>query len=309
MGEDALDVAAVLDWVDGLPKPRWDLVEGWVEKSHEPAAHGEAWTAASRAWLAALGPALGPDYMTVESDHFLMLAPGSEVGRPLLGFAERTRSTLAGMLPGVASFDGRGKEVVVALRTQALYYRYVSLYFPEGEHGESAGLHVREGLPHVVLYGRQPVFLESILVHEMTHAALHHLTMPQWLEEGLAQMIEQIVTGRVPLEVTQEMATRHKRYWGENGLDAFWTGEGFSKPGEVQGLSYQLAEVAVRLLADESRPRWFGWDRRPQERFLDFLADARAADCGEAACREHLGRGVGDLVARFLGPGEWSPPL
>lgn len=131
--------------------------------------------------------------------------------------------------------------------------------------------------------------------------------MPQWLEEGLAQMFEHDMTGRQLLELDAESAGRHRRHWGAHGLDEFWSGEGFSRPGEVQELSYQLAEVLVRLLAEEARPRWFGWVREPRRRFLAFLRGAAAADCGEAACREHLGHGLADLAAKFLGPGSWSP--
>jgi hypothetical protein len=37
--------------------------------------------------------------------------------------------------------------------------------------------------------------------------------------------------------------------------------------------------------------------------------EARAADCGEAAAREHLNCGLSDLAGRFLGQGSWAPSL
>jgi|GEM_PF-5908467 len=40
-----------------------------------------------------------------------------------------------------------------------------------------------------------------------------------------------------------------------------------------------------------------------------FLRDAGVTDCGESACVDHLGFGLHDLAARFLGPGAWSPDL
>ena len=44
--------------------------------------------------------------------------------------------------------------------------------------------------------GKELWILEDTLGHELTHVSLHHLSMPQWLEEGLAQMFEHNMTGR-----------------------------------------------------------------------------------------------------------------
>ncbi len=310
MNGNDLDISGSLVWEDGLPRPRWDLIETWVESRCEPSARREAWTAVERQWLAELGPALGVGYEAIESDNFLALVPREdEAGRQLLPFAERCRVVLLSTLGGVADFDGQGKHLVLALRNTLHYYRYISLYFSEGEHGSSGGMHIRDGYPHVALHGKQLWAMENTLAHELTHVCLHHLSMPQWLEEGLAQMFEHNMTGRSLLEVDAEMAGRHKRYWGKHGLDEFWRGEGFSRPGKVQELCYQLAEILVRLLVEESRPRWFGWVREPQLRFFAFLRGANAADCGTEACQEHLQCDLSDLAAKFLGPGSWSPSL
>jgi hypothetical protein len=292
-----------------LPRPQWDLIEQWVESCCDPDDRYDTWTATVRQWLAELGPALGDRrYETVESDHFLALAaPEEATGRTLLKFAEHCRAALRSVLGEVADFEGRGKQVVLALHSQDDYYRYISLYFSEGAHGASAGIHIRQDYSHVALHGKQLSTLENTLAHELTHVALHHLSMPQWLEEGLAQMVEHDMTGRSLLEVDAEMAGRHKRYWGKHGLDEFWRGEGFSRPGKVQELSYQLAEILVRLLVEEARPRWFGWGRETQRRFFAFLRGASVSDCGEAACREHLRQGLDAVAGRFLGPGPWSP--
>jgi hypothetical protein len=263
MSGDELDISGSLAWEDGLPRPQWDLIEELVESRCERDARRNAWIAVVLQWLAELGPALGGGYETVESAHFLVLAPEVDAtGRPVLRIAERCRVALLSVLGGVVNFEGHGKSVVLVLRTRGDYYRYISLY---------------------------------------------HLSMPQWLEEGLAQMFEHDVTGSSPLEVDAEMARRQKRYWGRCGLDGFWRGEVFSRRGKVQELSYQLAEILVRLLVEEGRPRWFGRVREPQRRLLAFLREASMSDCGEAACREHLGVALSDLAARFLGPGSWSP--
>jgi hypothetical protein len=309
MGAEELNTSDAFEWEEGLPRPQWDLVGAMVESGRDPNHWGTAWTAVAWQWLGKLGTAFGRDYHITESDHFLTLASQADgIGGPLLRFAERCRESLLSALPGVAAFPLAGKQVVLALRRDD-YYRYISLYHPEGEHRTSPGIQIREGYSHVALHCRQLGRVEHTLAHELTHAALHHLSMPVWLEEGLAQMFAHNMTGSLLLVVDAEMAGRHKRYWGKHGLDTFWFGESFSRPGMVEELSYQLAEILVRLLVEESRPGWFGWGREAQRRFFTFLQQAGAADCGEAACREHLRFGLGDLAAKFLGPGAWSPGL
>lgn len=307
MGADAIDISGALDWSEDLPRPQWDLIQTLVESRYGPDPPADAWTAVARQWLAELGAALDRDYETVESEHFLILASKMDaLGPPLLPFAERCRTVLLSGLAGVTDFAD-GKRVVLMLRTPDDYYRYIDPFYPDGEHGGSIGVHLRTGYPHVALYGKQLWSLEQTLAHELTHVSLLDLAMPQWLEEGLAQMVEHDMTGRALLVVDGEMADRHKRHWGEHGMDDFWYGDGFSRSGEVQELSYQLAEILVRLLVEEGRPRWFGWVREPQRRFFAFLRGARADDCGAGACREHLGCELRDVAARFLGTSA-APP-
>lgn len=298
-----------MNWEEDLPRPQWDLIESWVESQHSPDHHREAWTVAARAWLNHLAETLGKPYSTAESGSFLLLTPDRTSANSLLSFAEACRERLLSILSGVAGFDVYGKLVVIVLQNADDYYRYISPFFPEGEHGASAGVHIREGYSHIALFGKQLWMIENTVAHELTHAALFHLGMPQWVEEGLAQTVEHDMTHRGLLAVDSEMAARHKRYWSRHGLDDFWRGEGFSRSGKVQELSYQLAEILARLMLEDARPRWFGWVKAPQQRYFEFLQQAGTADCGESACREHLGCGLSDLAARFLGEGSWSPSL
>ena len=310
MSGEELDISGLSTWDEGLPRPQWDLIGTWVESRHEPDARHEAWVGVERQWLTELGAALSPGYRTVESNHFMALVhEADETDCVLLAYAERCRTKLISMLGEVASFDAVGKVVLLALRDSDDYYRYISHFYPEGSHGGSAGIHIREGFSHVALNGQFRGMWDSTVAHELTHVALRHQSMPQWIEEGLAQLSEHDLAGRSLLLVDAEMATEQKRYWGKKGLDAFWRGEGFSRPGKVQKLSYQLAEILARFLVEESRPRWFGWAREAQRRFFAFLREVRVEDCGEAACSERLGFGLSDLAATFLGPGSWSPNL
>src|SRR5262245_4768317 len=108
MSEKDLDLSDSLSWADGLPRPQWDLIEAWVE-SHDEPERRDAWVAAGRQWMAALGAALGKGYEATESDHFLVLAPQADgLGQALSQFAERCRAALLSLLGGVADFEGRG---------------------------------------------------------------------------------------------------------------------------------------------------------------------------------------------------------
>ena len=310
MSSNAIDISGMLEWEEELPRPRWDLIASCVEARCSPEVQRDAWVGIARQWLAELRAAFDSGYETYESDNFLALASRADGHGPaLVQFAERCRAMLLSVLGGVAAFTLNSKQVVLALQDSDDYYRYLGQFHSEGEHGASAGVHIREGYPHVAMYSGYLWELENTLVHELTHAALMHLSMPQWIEEGLAQMVEHDMTGRALLMVDAEMAREHKQYWGKHGMDAFWYGEGFSRPGAVQKLSYQLAEILARLLVEEGRPRWFGWVREPQRRFFTFLREAAFEDCGRAACEAHLGCSLRDVAARFLGDAASDPGL
>jgi hypothetical protein len=255
-----------------------------------------------------LRAALKDKFSLEESRHFLLLLP---CDRDLLdlvpSIAEQCRSALLDALPGVARFDSPGKHIVVSFADSEQYYQYLSAFYPEGHHGASAGMHLRDGYPHIAMYGRGLALLEGTLSHELTHAALCHLTLPPWIEEGLAEVFTRDTVGPEPFVVNADTARRHKRFWGKRGLKHFWSGDGFLQPGKIQELCYQLAEIIMRNLIEDHRPRWFGWDRDGQRSFLDFLRCADASDFGEGAAKEHLGLSIGDLAARFLGPGPWLP--
>jgi hypothetical protein len=301
-----LDIATLVVWDEGLPRPQWDVLEAWID-SHCPAdARRNAWDDALQQWLEQLQAALGGELALAESEHFFALALPA-LAQTATKFAEHARTSLLAMFSGVADFATPGKQVIVSLPTLDEYYRYISYFYPEGEHGGSLGVHLRESYPHVALFGKDLWVLENTLAHELMHVSLHRCQLPQWVEEGLAQMFEHDMTGRNQLLLDREKVAKHKDYWTEHGLDAFWYGQGFHLPDDVQELSYQLAEIVVRLMVEEARPRWFGLVRGEQQRFFEFLRTARADDCGAAASEEHLRLPLAALASRFLGEGDWSP--
>jgi hypothetical protein len=210
------------------------------------------------------------------------------------------------LLPDIAEFQSPGKLPIVHFANPEIYYTYVSFFHGDGEYGSSGGMQIRDEYPHVALYGWQDITVT--LAHELTHAAIAHRALPLWVEEGLTQLFECDVGGRTALLVTPEIAKKHKRQWRRHGLHEFWRGESFSKADDAQELSYQLAEILMRLLIEDHRPRWLGFDQRPLQRLYGFLSSAQQDDSGQAAASEHLGFGLQELAGKFLGAGDWLPP-
>ena len=304
-----ISIADLMFDVEGYPHPQWDVVADRLTGSIGPDRLRDAWADITRQWLTAIAGRLGDRFALYESDEVQLLAVrDDELADHLLWHSDYCRRALLDLFPGLARFVEPGKSVVMAYPDLDTYYAYLAAFHPEeGEFGSSAGVHIRVGYPHVAMCGTQPEALRGILAHEQTHAALLHLSSPAWVEEGVTQLVEQQVTGRPDPELTVEAARRHKRHWAHYGLGPFWWGSGFHAPGKMQPLSYQLAEVLMRLLLGEHAPGWFGLGRRKRDRLIAFLTNARASDAGQAAAVEHLGYTLGTLAAKFLGPGDWEP--
>ena len=310
MSISGLDLQSLLLWERGLPLPQWDIVEDWIGDNIPIDQHYEVWNDVARQWLAELASAIDPAYEVCESNNFIAVVPrGKDLGTKLLRFAERARTRLMQVLFDLADFATPGKELVIMLRDQQEYDRYVAVASRNDEVTSSVGMHLRDVYPHIALNCFDLDSSENILAHEMTHAALHRLTMPQWIEEGLAQMFEHDMTGRQMLMVDGHLAKSHKAHWDSDTIQEFWHGHGFHRTDEIQSLNYQLAEILIRLLFQDFQPRWFGWDRTPQQKLATFLRTAKVHDCGARACRRELGFELGELPARFLGPGDWDPVL
>jgi hypothetical protein len=194
--------------------------------------------------------------------------------------------------------------VLIVLDTES-YYTYLAHHYPEGHFGLSSGVHLRGRYPHIAVK-ESLTDVAATVAHELVHAALAGLDLPLWIEEGLAQIGEGEIGGR-DSQLDVKRVRQQKEHWRAQGLESFWSGESFSAPDDAQEFSYQLAEFLVQLLIEDSRPKWFGFDRRGEGRFLQFLRYASAADAGQAAAQEHLGMSLGTLAALSLGPGNWEP--
>lgn len=108
--------------------------------------------------------------------------------------------------------------------------------------------------------------------------------------------MQEVLLGARHFHIDHEIVRRHQSLWKREGLQSFWTGESFDGPGDLEELSYHLAEVLTRNIhAGHARS------------FIAFLKSADWHDAGDGAAREVLGRGLEVLAAEFLGQGNWKP--
>lgn len=284
-----------------LPVPDWDRAAEWVQLYVDEADQHAVWTELALQWLHLTNEHFQDRYQILETPHFLLFGFPEETRlQPLGRFAEECRRGLLRSLPGLAKFTAPGKLPILIFAGNEAYYSHVGDYHGDGEYGGSSGMHIRNRYDHVALAQLYKIDLFATMAHELTHAALSHLQMPLWLEEGLTQLFEHDL-GNKPFALDPKEVGEQKVFWRETGLEQFWSGTGFSSPGDVQKYSYQLAEILLRLLLTDYQPRWFGFDRTPVQTLMNFLRNAKRDDAGEAAAREYLGLSLEDIAAKSLG--------
>ncbi|MBS0203889.1 MAG: tetratricopeptide repeat protein [Planctomycetes bacterium] len=281
-----------------LPLLDWNVIRLWLEEHVPEADRSKAWASIATQWLQKLNESLSHAYQVSQSRHLLLFAPrDSEMAEPLLDFGESGLAEIDDALGALASESQPGPIVVLLFADNATYGRFVSPFDWEFEYIRSAGVFLKGTYPQIALR-QQPIdSLQKTLLHEITHACLAHLTLPQWVEEGMTQLAEEAVGphwARFTLDATR--ANEIKSYWREHGLSDFWWGKGFRLYDEGQSHSYELAQILFRVIAADYR-----------RRLPDFVRHAHADDAGESAAREFLGRDLADFARQFLGPGDWGP--
>ena len=155
----------------------------------------------------------------------------------------------------------------------------------------SSGMCLRQrGYCHTVLAPSDNIL--PTLVHELTHLCLTPWPLPIWLEEGLATSLEHQLTGRGTRTIDRESIVRQRAYWDHESIRRFWTGKSFRVGNECE-LSYGLVEHLVTLLT------------RDFYEIEGFVRAARWEDAGQIAAQEHFDLDLSDIVAAFLGEGDW----
>lgn len=279
-----------------FPLPDWKAIHADPAVATLDVAQLDAfWAERGRAWVHLLRDAFGAGYRGYESPYFWLISSQPEAScRRLIQWAEAVRAKV--VRAWAIDPTGRlyGKCPILVLHTLELYYEYIATYYPDGEHALSGGMYLNEGYGHFVFTFLDWSQAEATLAHELAHALVAHLPLPAWLNEGIAQLTEDAVTGRDQTrydEVRETIGT----YWTPETIQDLWTGAGFNRQDEGQLQSYHLSKVLTRNLTGD------------MSRFRAFILEANAADAGESAVRKHFGVSLESLVTDYLGDGTWAP--
>lgn len=298
------DVTVKIDWLkqfipikNGLPHPDWDQIYNHVEQNGPAHEQHQLWCNIARNWVELLSENLTHAYTKVETENFILISSeGSRYNKSLSIFLESCRKRLLSIAKGICADDGFGKHVVIVFADIDSYYDYVSYYGPqEGTYGLSSGMYLNYGYGHFVFQQDDMDMSEPIAAHEMTHALLAHLPIPAWLNEGMAVNMESMVTGATPERLNKSTYELHQDFWDNEKIQEFWRGESFFRSDDGQKLSYQLAQILVTNLSKNYEP------------FVKFANKVNWVDGGESAMKEIYDLSLGDMVANFLGEGDWSP--
>ena len=282
----------------GFSRPNWDLLWERVERTVAPIDHADAWQQVLWQWAHQLSRDLGGNYRVHSSDDFLLLSdtPRDSAAR-ILDFAENVVTIARESLGDLAWRDDWGKQVILMFSDDDDYFQYTSWFYEADKMPNTSGLHISKGVPHTVVRAGTAEGNSMVVAHELVHSCLQHLPIPAWVNEGVAQRLERAIARVVGSDVlmSHEVAERHHAFWNEENIQAFWAGTLFHSSDDAQELSYSLAEVLVHLLSED------------RESFLNFLSQATYEDGGQTAALDCLGTSLGDVVAGFLGEGNWRP--
>ncbi len=248
-----------------------------------------------RQWVEELAANLGGESKVYESVSFLCVSDISEdATQAVLRHAEASVALIRLNL-GQAAWSGfHGKHVLLVFGDHDDYVAYVSYFYPDGHFAASGGMFLGGGYAHIALPYVNAWSAGSTIIHELTHNLVCHLRLPRWLNEGLAVYMEQLMS-RQPFLLDRDIVDRHREFWNEKNIQTFWAGNSFYVPGDSNELSYSLAHILVRLIAEKPEP------------FMLFVQNANWRDAGQEAAMAILGRDINAIAAIFLGPGDWRP--
>ncbi|HEX3623995.1 MAG TPA: hypothetical protein VH280_01070 [Verrucomicrobiae bacterium] len=280
--------------VEGFSRPDWRAVRKFVSDRVAKEDLSAAWKYIATIWLNTLAEDLGGDSAVYESDRFSCLSDlGPDITKTLLDYAETVVRIIRSGLKDAAWSRFHGKHVLLFFSDPDDYYAYISYFGPDGTDILTSGVFLRGGYAHIALPYVDTGPAQRTLVHELCHNLLCHLSIPLWLNEGIAVAVEYEMSGG-RLIVDREMADRQRNHWNEINIQSFWSGKSYHVPGDDSELSYRLGHILVHLLAEERD-------------FVEFVKNADWRDAGQDASQCILNRDLGEVLGGFLGPGNWRP--
>ena len=298
---------------DDFCYPEWPAISQKVAEASLPKEYQVLlWRELVLTWLQRLLPNFGPGYKIHETESFFLVAdPAGKVDRDYTAFLEQARTRLHEWLQGAAWITGDGKHVVLLFDDADVYYRYIAPYFDEGEHTSSSGFFLRSlGYCHIALCHRNPSS-RKLLAYLLTLNTLYHLPLPKWLSSGLARDFSDTLfspsdhahISRRPVNqnfwISAQDRADHLAFWNSSTIQQFWSNRGLKIPEGTSALGIQLSRILINKIKETTRPA--------PAQLGAFLQSAHHNDAGAAASIDHLHVKLGDLVADFLGPGDWEP--
>lgn len=293
---DFRQLEGAFNFEEGFSRPDWRVISrGIKQKENELFDINAAWDEAVRQWMTELRTELGGDYAVSESRRFFLLAPvDAEKRMQILDFSEEMLTRIRDRLQSAAWKPKHGKHVILLFADEDDYYQYISYFYHEGAHAKNGGCLIHKDYVHIAV-PYDPKHLQPALAHELTHNCVVHLGLPTWLNEGLAQAFEHMASSNSASFINTEMLDRHLAFWNDNNIQEFWAGVSWHKPGDSNELSYSLAEIVLHLLSERNGD----WSA--------FVEQSDWRDAGQTAALQCLGVDLGDVLATFLGPGDWRP--
>lgn len=280
----------IWDATKNLPIPAWDSNQPKIDQG-DAAALDLYWTQAALAWLERLSTSFDVHLNIYESDDFFLLSALQQ--RPsevLIDYAQKAKKRKLATLDGIASDEGYGKHIICVLRDEDDYYKYVSEYYPQGgEFAFSGGMFIQDGYGHFVFRQGEMDSMELTLVHELAHALVSHLSIPAWVNEGLAVNIERRWAPRPPQYKPSELAYMHSKFWNPETMQEFWSGKSYLRPDEGNALSYDLAQRIIAVVG------------RDHDALVKFVNAASDEDSGQEACVQHLGLSLNAITLEAIG--------
>lgn len=291
------------EFVDGLmprtdryPRPDWERIAARVSQAAPSDENGAWWSIADR-WMEEHCVNAGKEYWCTRSENFLLTSPlDKRSASNIMKFAERARRGITKALNGLIDTGGLGPHVILVFETQEEYYDYIAPFYPDGgQFAVSTGVHLNPGYGHFALPRAEPDALEAVVAHELTHALVSHLPLPRWLNEGIAVNLESSLCPRYARRLDLSWIDRHQTWWDSESVQEYWSGLAFHRPDKFSELSYELAWVTVRSLAED------------YELFRQFASEASYEDAGQVASQAIFGHGLGKHFEALLGEGDWEP--
>lgn len=285
-------------FLDGFPHPDWTEPMLRAQRT-PPTMLREYWNHTASCWHQALLRVLPDQYHTFRTPGFQILCALPAAEASLLGRAcEEYSALLRRQFPNCQLEQGCAPDVLLCFEDWDAYLTYVSHLYPDGEFGGSGGMCIcTGGYPHIAMPYQSSVWRQS-LAHELTHLLVSGYPLPSWLNEGLAQYEEEVLTGHSRFQVTPQSVREMRKHWNEAGIGRLLSGDAFHLPDDSQKHAYLLSEMLVRNLVT---------DRASQVELL--IRSVQAEDSGDAALRECFGRSLRERLREILGDGSWQSSL